>query len=496
MGEPLPESAIDLSGVSLSTRTTDPFDETLNAFVIADAVGGTDSWQLVTVVPDVLLSQAIPPDALARLLLATVIGLVLLEYAVQRYIRRAVAQPINRLSQAAQEIGDGDLRYTLGYQGRQDEIGQLARALDDMKSNLAHTYQELKQSQNTLEQRVERRTRELDIARREAQANANELRAVYDESLLVVSAYQLQTILQTLVQRIYTLLEASYTAVWLISENDADTVRLVANTSEDKSKIGMSVSRAEGKGLVANAIERGELVVVDDYATWSQRLEVETSEQLHQAMSVPLIFSGEAIGAVIVGRKYDAPYFEVDDQRLLRLFANLVSPAVRNAQLFVQRDEAVKEAQRANRVKTRFLASVTHELRTPLNLVINNMDFMRIGVFGEVTDEQKMRLDQTIRSAEHLLYLINDLLDVSKIEAGEMELFLQEADLYTLLDDAIANAEALLEQYEKQQTVEFITEIDEDIPRFPMDARRVRQVLVNLLSNALSSPRRAAWNSV
>jgi len=202
-------------------------------------------------------------------------------------------------------------------------------------------------------------------------------------------------------------------------------------------------------------------------------------------MAVPLIFSGEAIGAVIVGRTYAAPFFEVDDQRLLRLFANLVSPAVRNAQLFVQRDQAVKEAQRANRVKTRFLASVTHELRTPLNLVINNMDFMRIGVFGEVNEEQQMRLDQTIRSAEHLLYLINDLLDVSKIEAGEMQLFLQEADLYTILDDAIANAEVLMEQYGKQGAVDFIADIDEDIPRFPMDARRVRQVVVNLLSNAI-----------
>jgi signal transduction histidine kinase len=146
----------------------------------------------------------------------------------------------------------------------------------------------------------------------------------------------------------------------------------------------------------------------------------------------------------------------------------------------------VEEAERANQVKTRFLASVTHELRTPLNLVINNMDFMRIGAFGEVNTEQIERLDQTIRSAEHLLYLINDLLDVSKIEAGEMQLFIQETDIYTLLEDAIANTEVTLEQYNKLDTVSFVAEIDEDIPAFPMDARRVRQVLVNLLNNAVT----------
>ncbi|MEO1441249.1 MAG: HAMP domain-containing sensor histidine kinase, partial [Chloroflexota bacterium] len=255
------------------------------------------------------------------------------------------------------------------------------------------------------------------------------------------------------------------------------------NTSEATDKIGTEVPL--GTGLVGRAAMEQQLLVVDDYPNWTYRMDIETSDVMHQAMAVPLMFSGEPIGAVIVGRTFESPFFEIDDQRLLRLFANLVSPAVRNAQLFVQRDEAVREAQRANHVKTRFLASVTHELRTPLNLVINNMDFMRIGAFGDVNEEQIGRLDQTIRSAEHLLYLINDLLDVSKIEAGELELYLQPTRIYTILDDVLANTEVLLEQYGKAGRVSFVTDIDEDIPEFPMDARRVRQVFVNLLSNGL-----------
>ena len=139
-------------------------------------------------------------------------------------------------------------------------------------------------------------------------------------------------------------------------------------------------------------------------------------------MAAPLLFYNKPIGAVLVGRDEESPAYNKPDERLLLLFANLVSPIVRNAQLYIQREAATDEAERANSVKTRFLASVTHELRTPLNLIINNLDFMRIGMFGSVTDEQHGRLDQTIRSSEHLLSLINDLLDVSKIEAGEMEL--------------------------------------------------------------------------
>jgi signal transduction histidine kinase len=159
---------------------------------------------------------------------------------------------------------------------------------------------------------------------------------------------------------------------------------------------------------------------------------------------------------------------------------------VRNAQLFVKMNAAGEEAERANQVKTRFLASVTHELRTPLNLIINNMDFMRIGAFGEVNDDQVARLNQTVRSAEHLLYLINDLLDVSKIDAGEMQLFIQPTDIYPLLDDTVDNIYAFIEKLEpREEQVDLVIDIEDGLPVVPMDARRIRQVLTNLLTNAV-----------
>jgi signal transduction histidine kinase len=149
-------------------------------------------------------------------------------------------------------------------------------------------------------------------------------------------------------------------------------------------------------------------------------------------------------------------------------------------------NNAIEDADRANQVKTRFLASVTHELRTPLNLVINNMDFMRVGAFGDINGEQKERLGQTVRSAEHLLYLINDLLDISKIEAGEMQLFIQDNDINTMLDDTIDNAVSFMEKIEgKMDAVELVMDLDDDLPKIPMDMRRIRQVLTNLLTNAI-----------
>lgn len=451
------------------------------AYTLTGAIPGT-GWNLVSGLPTNALPQALPLNALGRLIVVTVSGFFILLFIMQRYISSAITGPLYRLSLSAQEIGDGKLQREIDHQDRQDEIGRLARALEEMKTNLASSYAELENWGNTLEQRVRSRTRQADIARREAQASANELRAVYDESLMVVSAYELPTILQTLTRRLTALLEASYIGVWLLTE-DEKHLELVANSMTDKRLIGTQIPI--GTGLVGRAVQNNELLVVDDYPNWANKLPVQTSDMVHQAMAVPLFFSGQPIGAVIAGRSFDAPFFEAEDQRLFRLFANLVSPAIRNAQLFNQLNEAVHEARRANTVKTRFLASVTHELRTPLNLVINNMDFMRIGAFGEINTEQGERLDQTIRSAEHLLHLINDLLDVSKIEAGEMQMFLQENDLYTILDDVLANTEVVLEQHNKHEKVTFVTEIDDEIPTFPFDARRIRQVMVNLLSNAV-----------
>jgi len=251
-------------------------------------------------------------------------------------------------------------------------------------------------------------------------------------------------------------------------------------------------------GLVGQAIRLNQPIIVNDYAHYEHRARLdayyyEDELAFHRGVCAPLKFAGANIGAVIVGRKADSAPFDIESQRQLTLFANMVSPSVRNAQLFIELQQAVNEAKKANEVKTRFLASVTHELRTPLNLIINNIDFMRVGTFGDVNEEQVSRLNQTVRSAEHLLYLINDLLDVSKIEAGEMQLFIQQQELYTMLEDAVDNAYAMLDTYDdKADLIELRVDIDDDLPEIPMDSRRIRQVLNNLLSNGIKFTKKGA----
>ncbi|MBC8099995.1 MAG: GAF domain-containing protein [Armatimonadetes bacterium] len=468
----LSEIALQTEGI---TDIDGVFQDQQNAFAINSIMTETD-WQFITVLPDSALPE-LPYQTVLQIALISAIGLLALVVVVNRFVYTNVARPAFTLSNTAEKIGGGELTRKIPLELREqgDEIGTMARTLEDMRRNLEALY-------NTLEQRVVERTHELELARQEAQENAGELRAVYDESLSVVSDYQLQLILQTFVQRILRLLKVDYCGVWLLRSNQEE-VRLVAHTYPDDAMTNMVVPL--GEGLSGTVTKERRAIMVDQYSSFPQRLNLPNIASIERALCVPMISSGDSIGAVMVGRLAEAAVFNENDQRLLTLFANLVSPAVRNAQLFVQLDDARASADRANQVKTRFLASVTHELRTPLNLIINNLDFMRIGAFGDVNEEQEQRLDQTIRSSEHLLYLINDLLDVSKIEAGEMQLFIQPADIYTVLTDALDTAEMMMDKGNKRAQVTFTSQVEEGLPPIPMDARRVRQVMYNLISNAI-----------
>jgi signal transduction histidine kinase len=148
----------------------------------------------------------------------------------------------------------------------------------------------------------------------------------------------------------------------------------------------------------------------------------------------------------------------------------------RTRELAVARDEA----ERANRVKSQFLASMSHELRTPLNGVLNFTQFVSSGMMGTVNEKQVGYLNQVIDNANHLLSLINDVLDISKIESGSLKLFLDEdVDLQAILRDVANTGQGL-----KQDSVTIVEFIPEDLPTLLADERRVRQIFLNIVSNA------------
>ena len=157
------------------------------------------------------------------------------------------------------------------------------------------------------------------------------------------------------------------------------------------------------------------------------------------------------------------------------------SLAIQNARLFREIEEKGRQIEAANRHKSEFLANVSHELRTPLNAIIGFSEVLGEKLFGELNEKQAEYTEDILSSGRHLLSLINDILDLSKIEAGRMEL---EVTTFHL-PDAIENALTLIRERASRHGIRLNQVIDDRLGDFTGDERKVKQVFVNLLSNAV-----------
>jgi signal transduction histidine kinase len=198
-------------------------------------------------------------------------------------------------------------------------------------------------------------------------------------------------------------------------------------------------------------------------------------------LAIPLKIGGRVIGALDV-HSIEPIAFGSDEIAVLSTLADQLAVAIENARLYQEQLETAKKLREVDRLKTQFLANMSHELRTPLNSIIGFSRVILKGIDGPVTDLQRQDLTAIYSSGQLLLQLINDILDLSKIEAGKMELVFAETELYELIQGVIATTMALVK--EKRQ-IELRQNIASDLPLIIADATRLRQVLLNLLSNAV-----------
>jgi signal transduction histidine kinase len=172
---------------------------------------------------------------------------------------------------------------------------------------------------------------------------------------------------------------------------------------------------------------------------------------------------------------------ELELQHRAELLESEARSAAQLTELNAKLKERQKELEQAMGVRNRFYASMSHELRTPINAVIGYSTLMIDNIYGPLNEKQREGLQRTLRAARHLLELVNDVLDLSKIEAGKIELALQSVNIATLIEDLFVTVRPLADENE--------TELSVDVPAAPVtivtDPRRVRQILLNLLSNAI-----------
>jgi signal transduction histidine kinase len=197
-------------------------------------------------------------------------------------------------------------------------------------------------------------------------------------------------------------------------------------------------------------------------------------------LAVPLLREQQIMGALTVWRRTPGS-FAPEVVNLLQTFATQSALAIQNARLFREIEDKSRQIEAANRHKSEFLANMSHELRTPLNAIIGFSEILQERLFGELNEKQAEYTDDILTSGRHLLSLINEILDLSKVEAGRMELELATFDLPLAID----NARTFVRERATKRGVNLDVTVDERLGDFVGDERKIKQILLNLLSNAV-----------
>ena len=236
-----------------------------------------------------------------------------------------------------------------------------------------------------------------------------------------------------------------------------------------------------GEGLTSKIIETGQPLLINE-DIGSRHAELKTQRigvAAKSYLGVPINVRDETIGVISVQSTATEGRFDEADLRLLSTIAANVGIAIQNARLFEETEQAKVAAERANQAKSTFLANMSHELRTPLNAIIGFSRIVQRKGAELLPEKQLENLDKVLISAEHLLGLINTILDIAKIEAGRMQVQLGTFSVGPLLESCAATTEPLL-----KPEVKLVKVIEPDLPPLCSDQGKVRQILLNLLSNA------------
>ncbi len=327
---------------------------------------------------------------------------------------------------------------------------------------------------------------ELQARTSELARSVGELKALGDVGQVVSSTLDLPTVLSTIVGHAVQLSGASGGVVYEYEEVKQEFHLRASQRMEDEVVEALRATPVRpGQGATGQAATTGTPVQVANIHEQQESTATSVRPILSRlgyrsVLAVPLLKEERLLGALTVWRKV-AGEFSSEVINLLQTFATQSALAIQNARLYREIEDKNRQIEAANQHKSEFLANVSHELRTPLNAIIGFSEVLAERYFGELNEKQAEYTDDILSSGRHLLSLINDILDLSKIEAGRMEL---ETETFHL-PQAIENALILVRERTTRHGIKLERVIDERLGDFVGDERKLKQILLNLLSNAV-----------
>src|SRR5262245_8514107 len=398
--------------------------------------------------------------------------------------RRYISRPLLKLQNSAGLIASGNLEAPIDTTS-QDEIGHLARDLNVMRGSIKGLVGELRESKEkleeysrTLEQRVEERTGELTDA-------LKELRALGEVGRAVSSTLELPTVLTSIVSHAVELGGTDAGAIYEYDEAEKEFHLRASHRMEEQLAQALRLNPIHfGSGTVGRAAATGAPIQVADILEEHESSATRTRTILQELgyrslLAIPLLREDRVMGCLSVYRR-EAGSFSAEIVNLLQTFATQSVLAIQNAKLFREVEDKSRQLAEANRHKSEFLANMSHELRTPLNAIIGYSELIEeeaqdLGQRNFIPDLQKIQ-----GAGKHLMTLINNILDLSKIESGKMDLFLEVFDIRPMLEEIVTTIKPLVDK--NSNTLHL--RCSADVGAMTADLTKVRQTLFNLISNA------------
>jgi signal transduction histidine kinase len=316
--------------------------------------------------------------------------------------------------------------------------------------------------------------------------SVEELQTLGEVAQAVSSTLDLETVLTTIVARAVRLAGANGGVIYEFDEASQvfSRVRGAHGLDEDLGEVIRAAPIRLGEGVAGRAAaQRAPVQVADVRQGTYDVARVRAVFERHgyrSLLGVPLLFEHQIVGVLAIWGREPEPFAQ-DIVDLLQTLASQSVLAIQNARLFREIADKSQQLEAASRHKSEFLANMSHELRTPLNAIIGFSEVLAEQMFGELNDKQAEYLADILESGRHLLSLINDILDLSKIEAGRMELEAAEFDL----PGAIETTLLLMRERAGRKGIQVERAIDEGLTIVCADERKVKQILLNLLSNAV-----------
>ncbi len=472
----------DYSGLAQVQAARQPSDASAQPVAIAQGYRGTEvltafaeitelGWTVFVEQP---LEEAFAPlyESLKRTGVLLLGGLVLSILASLLFARRMV-DPIRAVQEGAARIGAGQLDQEIEVHTG-DELETLADQFNAMAARLKDSYA-------GLERKVEERTRELSETLEQQTATSEILRVISS------SPTDLQPVFDVILENAMRLCEAHHGSVGLYDGEKYQHLTQRGGNDEYLKMVFRGPFVPDPASGIGRMVAERQLVQFTDLMESSQYRErveaiVMTVDvgRARTAFFMPMLKEGRVVGGIMIYRPEVRPFTpkQID---LVSTFADQAVIAIENVRLFKEIEEKSRQLEIANRHKSEFLASMSHELRTPLNAIIGFSEVLQERMFGEMNEKQEEYINDIHGSGQHLLSLINDILDLSKVEAGRMELDLATFDV----PEAIGNALTLIKERAGRHNIDLQVALDPAVGEIKADERKFKQILLNLLSNAV-----------